>query len=98
MKIPYIKKATDLTGGALKLVAAAWSPPVWMKTIASLTTPSSFLKQEYYQLWAEYYIKFFESYAENNVSFWGLSTQNEPYGSLVVPINTLSWTVDQLVN
>lgn len=98
MQIPYILKAANLTNNKLKLLASAWSPPVWMKTIESLTAPLSFLKEEYYQLWADYYIKFFQAYAENNVTFWAVTTQNEPRTGYIGQINTLAWTVEQLVN
>lgn len=32
----------------------------------------------YWQIWANYYVKFFQSYAENKIKFWGVTAQNEP--------------------
>jgi glucosylceramidase len=32
----------------------------------------------YYQTWANYYLKFFQSYKKFNLSFWGVTAQNEP--------------------
>lgn len=97
LQIPYIRRAAQLVNVELKLLASAWSPPVWMKTIENLTAPFSFLKPEYYQLWADYYIKFFEAYAANNITFWSVTTQNEPATGYNGVLNTLAWTVDQLV-
>lgn len=69
-----------------------------MKTINNITAANSFLKEEYYQLWADYYIKFFEAYAANNVSFWAVTLQNEPATGYIGIINSMAWTVDQLVH
>ena len=32
----------------------------------------------YFQTWANYYVKFFQSYQKYNITFWGVTTQNEP--------------------
>jgi glucosylceramidase len=32
----------------------------------------------YYQTWANYYLKFFQAYKFFNISFWGVTAQNEP--------------------
>ena len=32
----------------------------------------------YWQIWANYYLKFFQSYAENKIKFWAVTAQNEP--------------------
>lgn len=36
------------------------------------------VQDEYLDLWAQYYLKFFDAYQENNISFWGVTTQNQP--------------------
>ncbi len=33
---------------------------------------------KYYQTWANYYLKFFQHYKNNNISFWAVTAQNEP--------------------
>ncbi|CAH0546585.1 unnamed protein product [Brassicogethes aeneus] len=76
-KIPFIKKAMNLTNNSLKLFATAWTAPPWMKTNNDYTGVG-LLKFKYYQTWADYYIKFFEEYSKNGVNFWGVTTQNEP--------------------
>lgn len=32
----------------------------------------------YYQTWANYYLKFFQEYQKENITFWGVTAQNEP--------------------
>ncbi|XP_060535919.1 lysosomal acid glucosylceramidase-like [Cylas formicarius] len=96
-KIPYIKKAIDLKGtDPFKLFATAWSAPLWMKTTDSYTRFGQ-LKDEYYGLWAEYYIKFFDSYKQENISFWGVTTQNEPINGIIgININNLGFLPNQM--
>ncbi|KAI7815272.1 glucosylceramidase [Rhyzopertha dominica] len=99
-KIPYIIWANNLTGGNLKLVASAWSAPAWMKDSNDIIY--GFLLEEYYQLWADYYIKFFEAYQENGIDFWGVTTQNEPGTGLIEEvakdgINSMAWYSWQLI-
>jgi glucosylceramidase len=36
------------------------------------------LKPEYYQTWADYYVKFVQEYKKEGINIWGLSVQNEP--------------------
>jgi len=36
------------------------------------------LKEECYQLWADYYIKFIQAYEKEGIPVWGVSLQNEP--------------------
>jgi glucosylceramidase len=36
------------------------------------------LKEEYYELWAQYYIKFIEAYKERGITISAISVQNEP--------------------
>lgn len=41
----------------INLLGTAWTAPPWMKTNNDYTG-FGFLKQEFYQLWAEYHIKY----------------------------------------
>ncbi|MBN2272863.1 MAG: glycoside hydrolase family 30 protein [Bacteroidales bacterium] len=76
-RIPFIKRAVEKAGGELKLFASPWSPPAWMKTNNNMLQGGS-LRQEYRKTWADYYIRFFEEYKKEGISFWGLTVQNEP--------------------
>ena len=76
-KIPFIKKAIKLAGDDFKMFASPWSPPAWMKTNNNMLQGGK-LKPEYYQTWADYFVKFFKAYEEHDIPFWGLTVQNEP--------------------
>lgn len=43
--------------------------------------------------------RFLESYAKHNISFWGLTTQNEPTDGLVknFQFNAIGWTPQEQV-
>lgn len=36
------------------------------------------LKPEFYQTWADYHLRYLKLMAAENMTFWGLSTGNEP--------------------
>lgn len=88
-----IKEALALTDGKLKLFGSAWSPPIWMKTNNAISG-LGFLKDEHYQTWANYYVKFLEAYEKEGIQFWGLTTGNEPTTAYIPfeKINSLAWT------
>ncbi len=76
-RIPLIKAATREAGGKLTLYASPWSPPAWMKDNNSMLH-GGHLKPEFYQSWANYYVKFIHAYEKLGVPVWGLTVQNEP--------------------
>ncbi|KAJ9600719.1 hypothetical protein L9F63_026141, partial [Diploptera punctata] len=53
-KIPYIKRAIELNPRNILLFGAPWSSPKWMKTNNEFNGKGQ-LKEEYYQLWADYF-------------------------------------------
>nr|CAD7456880.1 unnamed protein product [Timema tahoe] len=75
-KIPIVKQASELRGEVIKLFTTPWTSPAWMKDSNDYMSGS--LLKTYYQPWANYFIKYFDAYARENVSFWGLAPQNEP--------------------
>lgn len=75
-RIPLIKKAIE-TAGDLTLFASPWSPPAFMKSNNNMLQGGTLLP-EYYQSWANYYVKFIESYQKEGIDIWGLTIQNEP--------------------
>ncbi|CAG2107754.1 unnamed protein product [Medioppia subpectinata] len=80
-KIPYIKLAQKLSPHRVKLIATSWSPPAWMKTIEKIKVFAPLKGEpggEYYQILANYLVKFLKAYKANGVDFWGLTAQNEP--------------------
>jgi glucosylceramidase len=76
-KIPLIKKATETAGGKMTLYASPWSPPAFMKDSKDMLKGGKLLP-EFYQSWANYYVKFINSYQKEGIPVWGLTVQNEP--------------------
>jgi len=76
-KIPFIKKAVEAAGGKLDLFVSPWSPPAYMKDNGTMLQGGK-LKPEYYQTWANYFVRFIQEYEKQGVPVWGLSVQNEP--------------------
>ena len=76
-KIPLLKRAIETTGGKLTLFASPWSPPAFMKTNNNMLRGGKLLP-EFYQPWANYYVKFIKSYEKEGIPVWGLTLQNEP--------------------
>jgi glucosylceramidase len=76
-RIPFIKEATKAAGGKLTLFVSPWSPPAWMKTNNDVLHGGK-LKPEFAQSWANFYIKFIQTYEKLGMPIWGLSVQNEP--------------------
>jgi len=76
-RIPFIKEAIKAAGGKLNLFISPWSPPAWMKDNNDMLHGGK-LKPEFYQSWANYYVKFIKAYESNGIPVWGLSVQNEP--------------------
>lgn len=75
-KIPFLRRVLAKVPD-LKLFASPWSPPAWMKTNQNMLRGGK-LKPEYYQAWAQYYVRFFQEYEKLGFHFWGLTVQNEP--------------------
>jgi len=75
-RIPFIKRAQATARGKLLLYASPWSPPGWMKTNGEMEHGGK-LKPEYYQTWADYYVRYVKAYAAEGIPIWGLTVQNE---------------------
>lgn len=97
-KIPVIKRALELIkDNNLKLFASPWSPPSWMKTNKAFARGHLIDTDQVYSSYAKYLIKFFDSYHENGIDFWGATLQNEP-ASAYLPIywfNSLQFGADE---
>jgi glucosylceramidase len=76
-RIPFIKEVMAAAGGKLKLFVSPWSPPGWMKTNNNVLHGGK-LKPEFDQSWANFYVKFINTYQQLGIPVWGLSVQNEP--------------------
>lgn len=76
-RIPFIKEVLAATRGKLNIFASPWSPPAFMKDNNDMLHGGK-LKPDYYQSWANYYVKFIDAYQREGIPIWGLSIQNEP--------------------
>ena len=76
-KIPFIKKAMETAGESFPLFVSPWSPPAWMKDNNDMLFGGKLLP-EFYQPWANYYVKYINALEQSGVPVWGLSVQNEP--------------------
>lgn len=76
-KMPFIKRAMEAAGGKLDLYISPWSPPAWMKGNNNMLQGGKLMK-EYFQPWADYFVKFIKAYEDQGIPIWGLTVQNEP--------------------
>ena len=80
-KIPFIQSALSISKKNISLFASAWTAAPWMKTNNDYKGNGTLIGPEgglYYQIWANYYLKFFQEYRKNGIEFWGVTGQNEP--------------------
>ncbi|NMH27387.1 glycoside hydrolase family 30 beta sandwich domain-containing protein [Flavobacterium silvaticum] len=68
----------------IKIIAAPWSAPVWMKDNGSFTGGS--LQPQYYGAYANYFVKYIQGMADNGITITAVTPQNEPEN----PYNTPS--------
>ncbi len=76
-RIPFIKEAMKTAGGKLNIFVTPWSPPAFMKTNNDVLHGGK-LKPQFAQSWANFYVKFINTYEKEGIPVWGLSVQNEP--------------------
>jgi glucosylceramidase len=75
--IPMIKAAGKELGKQPCLMMAPWSPPPFMKTNGDMNHGGK-LKEEYRDLWAEYFVKFIKEYKKRDLDISFTTIQNEP--------------------
>ncbi len=93
--LPMIKQAIAIKSKqedtTLRIVASAWTAPSWMKDIEEWYIPGApennwqgtggSLKDEYVSVYAEYLVKYLQSYRNEGVDIWGMTPVNEPHGN-----------------
>merc|ERR1711970_1112178 len=93
----------ELSSKEVKMYGSPWSAPAWMKSNGELNG-AGYLLPQYYQAWADYYIKFLDSYSAEGVEMWGLTAQNEPIDGNIegFTFNCMGWNAssqrDWIVN
>lgn len=104
--IPVLKDALAINPG-LKIFATPWSPPAWMKSNGSMICNTgggnSSLLSQYYQAYADYFVKWIQAYQANGVPIWAVTPQNEPLycptnypGSSWDPASEATWVHNYL--
>lgn len=80
---PILKEAYEINPG-LKIIASPWSAPIWMKRRStSDNSPypswtSGSLAPEYYQTYAEYFVKWIKTMEKEGFDIYAMTIQNEP--------------------
>jgi len=73
--IPLLQEILEINPD-ISLMATPWSPPVWMKDNNS--TIGGSLKPEYYQVYAQYLVRYIQEMEALGISINALTPQNEP--------------------
>lgn len=110
-KIPLIKRANELRQtraqpeSPLKLMAASWSAPAWMKSNRNLVQGRlrGNSSGPYYQAYARYVVRFLDEYERLGVNMWALSPQNEPHtptrvGPKIIDFNSLNFQPQEMAD
>lgn len=74
--VPMIKEALTLNPEVF-IIGSPWSAPAWMKTNRS--THGGSLRSDRYQVYANYFLKFIQAYAEQGIPVHAVTMQNEPH-------------------
>lgn len=74
---PFVKAAMAKSHETPEFLASPWSPPAFMKTTGRMNQGGA-LKREYYQAWADYFVKYIRAYAKEGIPIGSVTVQNEP--------------------
>ena len=77
--LPTLKQALQINPN-LKIVGSPWTPPGWMKTSANDANPLNHgdVQPQYYDAFANYFVKFIQEYQKEGIPVYGITLQNEP--------------------
>lgn len=73
--VPLLKEILAINP-QIKIMGSPWSPPVWMKDNGSSKGGS--LQPKYYQVYAEYFVKYIEAMKSHGIVIDAITPQNEP--------------------
>jgi len=76
-----MQEAQAMSKIPIKFMASSWSPPAWLKNNGELNHGGQLIDGAGSTVWktyARYLLKFFESYKQNGIDWWGMTIQNEP--------------------
>ncbi len=73
--IPMLKEILAINP-SIKILATPWTAPKWMKT--NKLYGGGKLKPKFYQVYADYFVKYLQVMKDNGINISAISTQNEP--------------------
>nr|WP_228519117.1 glycoside hydrolase family 30 beta sandwich domain-containing protein [Flavobacterium sp. LC2016-12] len=73
--VPVLKEILAINP-KIKIMGSPWSPPVWMKDNGSSKGGS--LQPKYYQVYAEYFVKYIQAMKAEGIVIDAITPQNEP--------------------
>ena len=73
--IPLLKQIIAINPD-IKIIATPWSAPVWMKDNGSFIGGS--LQPQYYNVYAQYFVKYIQQMKANGITIDAVTPQNEP--------------------
>jgi len=73
----------------IKIMASPWSAPTWMKTNNNVQGGS--LNKEYYDVYANYFVKYIQQMANEGINIDAVTIQNEPLNSRNTPSMPWYW-------
>ncbi len=73
--IPILKLALEKNPDLL-FYASPWSPPGWMTSTGDMI--GGHLLPEYYEVYANYFVKFIQAYRSEGIPIYAVTIQNEP--------------------
>ena len=74
--IPVLNEILEINPN-IKLMGSPWSAPSWMKTNNNSIGGS--LKSEYFETYANYFVKYIQAYEAEGILIDAITVQNEPY-------------------
>ena len=96
--IPTVREALAIDP-QLRIIASPWSAPAWMKTSANLIGGE--LLEQYESTYADYLVKYVDTYRRYGIPIFALTLQNEPgfepvtYPGMDLPASTRARIVAQ---
>ncbi|RXG53828.1 putative glucosylceramidase 4 [Armadillidium vulgare] len=72
-----MKAAQQLSVDDYHFIGTPWSPPSWMKTNGMFNGTGKLIPEM--QQPGQIFVRFFDAYQEEGLSFYGFTVQNEPY-------------------
>jgi glucosylceramidase len=85
--LPLIKEVNAIKKGQadseFRIIASPWSAAPWMKTNNAYYKDGKggTLKEEDYQVYANYFVKYFDAYKKEGINIWAITPENEPEGN-----------------